>query len=124
LSCGPGLQGKRNAEKLRQKREAELTTGTYEDRSRTLWSDFVKEYRERILPSLDTRTRDEINAVLAHFERLVKPGRVFTLVTADVDRFIALRRKEQGKKVDSLVSPATVNNELRHLRAALGVAKQ
>ena len=28
-SCGPGTEGKRNAEKLRKKIDAELLTGTY-----------------------------------------------------------------------------------------------
>ena len=36
----------------------------------------------------------------------------------------AKRRKERGKKPGSLVSPATVNKELRHLRAALKKAKK
>jgi hypothetical protein len=35
-SCGPGLQGKRNAEKLRRKLEAELMTGTYQMHTKTL----------------------------------------------------------------------------------------
>ena len=34
-----------------------------------------------------------------------------------VDDYVAKRRKERGKKRDSTVSKATINKELRHLRA-------
>jgi integrase len=123
-SCGPGERGKRNAEKLRKKREAELITGTYQDNSSKVWEDFRKEYEERILGGLSVRTREEVVAALGHFERLLKPGKVFALTTAHIDRFVAARRQEPGKKKGSLVSPATVNKELRHLRAVLAVAHE
>ena len=36
-SCGPGPEGLRNAEKLRKKLEAELTTGTYKKADKKTW---------------------------------------------------------------------------------------
>jgi integrase len=36
--------------------------------------------------------------------------------------FQAIRRKERGKKPKSLISPATINKDLRHVKAALRVA--
>src|SRR5205823_812166 len=59
---------------------------------------------------------------LTHFERLVKPKRMATLKTQAVDSFIAARRQERGQKIGSLVSPATINHDLRHIKAALSVA--
>ena len=44
--------------------------------------------------------------------------------TSTVDDFIAKRRKESGKKRGSLVSPATVNKDLRHLKAAMRKARR
>jgi integrase len=61
---------------------------------------------------------------LANFTRLAKPVRVFAVSTGTVDDFIARRRQEPGKKRGDVVSPATVNKDLRHLKAALRVAKE
>jgi integrase len=121
-SCGPGPHGKRNAEKLRRKIEAELMTGTYQMHTTKLWDDFRAEYELRVLSGLAARSKDEALTALAHFKRIVKPVRVFALCTAHVDDFIARRRQERGKKKGDLVSPATVKKDLRHLKAALNVA--
>ncbi len=123
-SCGPGEQGHRNAEKLRRKREAELLTGTYRSQLHTAWAEFRKEYEGRVVPGLAARTRGEVKTALDHFERIVKPGRVSQLGTPHVDRYIAARRAGKGKERGTTVSPATINKELRHLKAALGVAKE
>ena len=41
-----------------------------------------------------------------------------------MDGYVSSRRKEPGKKRGDLVSPATVNKELRHLKAVLGFAQE
>jgi integrase len=123
-SCGPGEQGKRNAQKLKRKLEAELMTGTYQMHAQKLWDDFHKEYEARVLSRLAPRSRTEALTALAHFKRIIKPMRVFAISTAHVDEFIAKRRLEPGKKKGDLVSPATVNKDLRHVRAALRKAKK
>ena len=43
--------------------------------------------------------------------------------TQTIDDYKAKRRQEPGKKANSTVSPATINKELRHLRAVLRVAR-
>ena len=121
-SCGPGFRGKQNAEKRRRQIENELMTGTYRKDTRKPWPDFRREYEERILPGLAPETRRTIRVALSHFERLVKPVRVFGILTQHIDDFIAARRKEPGKKKGDLVSPASVNKDLRHIKAALAVA--
>jgi integrase len=54
--------------------------------------------------------------------RIVKPIRVFALSTAHVDNFIAARWQEPGIRKGEPVSPATVNKDLRHVKAALNMA--
>jgi integrase len=121
-SCGPGEQGHRNAEKLRKKREAELIEGTYQAKSAVTWDEFVEQYTERVLDGLEPQTKRCTLDALAHFKRHVGPARVFALGTEHIDRFISKRRSDPGQKEGSPVSPATINKDLRHLKAALNVA--
>ncbi len=123
-SFGPGAKGRRLAEKERERVQAQLLTGTYEQNGDKGWAQFREEYDRKILPGLAARTQEEVKAALGHFERLVRPGKVSKLTTARIDEFVAARRREAGKKRGSLVSPATVNKELRHLRAVLAVAEE
>jgi integrase len=123
-SCGPGPEGRRNAEKLRKKREAELITGTYQSNERKTWEEFRREYEDKVLAGLAPKTQAAARASLDHFERIVKPVRVSVLRTQHLDDFTAARRKEPGQKKGSLVSPASVNHDLRHIKAALRVAKE
>lgn len=118
-SCGPGAAGKNLAFKRRKKLEAQLTEGTYQSNDRKTWADFRQEYENKILPGLAVRSQDEIKTALTHFERLIKPVRMASIKTATIDEFTAKRRKEAGKKKGDPISPATVNKDLRHIRAAL-----
>ena len=63
-----------------------------------------------------------VKSTLDNFERIAKPNKMTAIKTAMIDGFVAKRRTERGKKVGSKVSPATINRELRHLKAALNVA--
>jgi integrase len=123
-SCGPGPKGKNLAEKKREKIAAALISGTYEDKSKATWQEFRQEYDAKILSGLSPRTKEEVIAALAHFERIVAPKRLSVLVTSHIDQFISQRRKDRGKKKGSLTSPATINKDLRHLRAVFTVAKE
>jgi integrase len=123
-SCGPGPDGRRNAQKLKKKREAELITGTYQSNAKKTWADFRAEYEEKVVGGLAVRTRAEVKAAFDHFERLVNPVKMSAIRTAAIDGFTARRRMEPGKKKGALVSPATINKELRHLRAALEKARK
>jgi integrase len=61
---------------------------------------------------------------LGHFERIVKPLKMFSVSTSAIDQFIAARRLEAGKKPGSRLSPYSLNKDLRHLKAALRVAHE
>jgi integrase len=121
---GAGARGKKNAERFKRKVEAELFCGTYQMQAKKTWAEFRKEYDGRILAGLAVRTRPLANTALDHFERIVRPVRVFALCTADFDTFVAARRLEPGAKRGSVVSAATVNGNLRHVKAALRVAHE
>jgi integrase len=121
-SFGPGLKGHNLAERHRVKLEEQLTAGTYHAGLRVVWDQFRGEYEMRVLAGLSPATRATCAASLDHFERLVKPGKLFALTTAHIDDFVAARRHEPGLRKGESVSPATVNKDLRHIKAALAVA--
>src|SRR5260370_10520576 len=120
--CGPGSFSKIKADKFRRKVEAELLTGTYQGKGKKTWDEFVEEYKSRILSGLACGSRDQVEAALEHFKRIAKPAKIVGIHTQTIDDYIATRRTEAGKKKGDLTSPATINKELRHLKAALRVA--
>jgi integrase len=123
-SCGPGKTGLGLAEKVRKKREAELITGTYQSKARKTWAEFREEYEEKIVNGLEGSTARQIVTAFEHFERLIKPVRMTGIKTQSIDTYRSKRRTEHGKNPGSVVSPATINKELRHVRAALRKAKK
>lgn len=121
-SCGAGSTGRKTAERLKSKLTSELMTGTYQQKTDILWDDFVTEYAKRVLDGLDPATKDLATRSLEAYARHMKPHKVWVINTGHIDEFISLRRKDRGLKGGELVSPATVNKDLRHVRAALNVA--
>ena len=121
-SCGPGARGKRDAEKEKDRIHSELVTGTYESAARKMWAAFRQEYEEKIAAGMDARTRRVTLDSLDHFERLAAPARVGVIKTQTLDDFRLKRSREKGRRKGDAISPATVNKELRHLRAVLNVA--
>ncbi|MFH1267453.1 MAG: tyrosine-type recombinase/integrase, partial [Planctomycetota bacterium] len=123
-SCGPGSRGKRESERRAKRLEAELITGTHEASGKVKWARFREEYEAKILPRLAPRSREQIKAALDHFQRIAKPGRMENIKTQAIDAFVTTRRTERGKKPGSTISPATVNKDLRHVKAALRIANE
>lgn len=123
-SCGPGSRGKNLAEKRLRRIQSELDIGVHQPSSKKLWTDFRKEYEDQVLTRLAGSSRVSIGAAFDHFERIVKPLRVESITTKTIDEFVASRRNDKGKKADSRVSPATINKDLRHIKAALKRASE
>jgi len=119
---GSGRPAKRLADLRCEQINSEITLGTYADKTRLDWADFRQRYNRTILAGMKSRTRSCVEVALKHFERIVKPTVVSTIDSQDIDRFIAQRRTERGKKPESKVSPATINRDLRHLKAVIRVA--
>src|SRR5262249_4342542 len=121
-SCGPGEAGKRNAQKRRRKLEAHLMTDTYRSQTNKTWPEFRAELDAKVLSLSTPETRRLTLNALDHFARLAKPLKVYYVATPAIDDYVAARSREKGQKPGSTVSAATVNKELRHLRAALKFA--
>jgi integrase len=125
------------AEKFRRKVEGELAAGLCTvGRKRTTWADFRGQYEETAMAGKAPATVAKYGSALDNFERLTHPIYMDTINTATIDLFKAKRameraqvpqRSKDGKKPKPKesqtnprrVAPATVNRELRHLRAVL-----
>lgn len=121
--CGPGDDGRKAAFRLAKKIEAQLMTGSYISDVSTGWQEFRAEYDKTILQELGAENRRITETALAHFERIVKPTAVENIGLKAIDKYIAERKNERGKKPGSRVSPATINKELRHLKAVFAYAE-
>ncbi|HUT13606.1 MAG TPA: tyrosine-type recombinase/integrase [Thermoguttaceae bacterium] len=112
------------AERYARKIEGQLAAGLYQDDSRKTWAGFRNEYEQKIVAGMEPGTRRETLLCMEHFERIVSPNRLQAIKTATIDDYISKRRGERGRKQGSIVSPATVNKELRHLKTVLRVANE
>ena len=115
---------KSNAEKFARKIEGQLAAGTYEGDSRKRWEQFQPEYERRVVALMPPQSQEVVLQSLGKFQEIVKPAKVAAIRTATVDDFIAKWREERGRKPGSKVAPATINKDLRHLKAALKVAAE
>lgn len=116
---GKTIGSRTAAENHRRKLEGQLAAGTYETTSRASWEDFTAVLESRVLAGMKPGTRDATQYALNHFERISKPGKVRTITSATVADYVAARRKEKVRKAEDapLVAVATINKELRTLRA-------
>ena len=106
--------------RLRDKIAGELREGTYRRQcDRKTWEGFRQELDTRILGGLEPSTRQLAVDALDHFQRIIKPARMVSIKTQAIDTYRAKRRTERGRRKGDSVSAATINKELRHLRAAL-----
>lgn len=124
--------GKRRSKTIGSEEKAASYKAVIEDRLahghdgvdlRKQWKDFRQEYEKQILAGKRPRTRRVTQEALDHFEKIIKPKKISGIRTQTIDTFVAKRRKDEGLKPDTKISPATINKELRHIRAAIRVAK-
>lgn len=118
------IGSKSMADKFARKIEGELAAGTYHGQSRKRWADFRAEYEAKIAAGMEPETRRCTLEALNHFGRIVNPKRLQAIKTQIIDDYVARRRIERGRKRGSAVSPATVNKELRHLKAVFRIANE
>lgn len=110
------------AAKQARKLEGAIASGTYQAPARKQWGDFLAKYMKDAFPRLAPKTKEVTKTALDNFQRIVQPGRVSGITTQTIDGFITRRSLEKGKKPKSVVSPATINRELRTLKSALRIA--
>jgi integrase len=125
-SCGPGKIGKAAANVLADKIHSELVTGTYAANERLTWDQFYEKYLQHV-ERYDAPSRAAAKLSIATFVRIAKPKRMKSIDTSTIDVFIGKRLKENRQRMDAekkpvKVSPATVNRELRYVKAALRLA--
>lgn len=116
------IGSKSRAQKFARKVEGQLAAGTYQGESRKKWADFRAEYESKILPRLAAGTQRVVLETFNHFEKATSPQKLASIKTATIDEYVSIRQQQRGRKPGSKVSPATVNRELRHLKAVLRVA--
>lgn len=126
------------AKRFQRKIEGQLAAGVYETVSRKSWEDFQAEYESRQMAAMNPGTRETVQSALNHFSRIAKPVRMAAINSKCIADYVATRRREHRRKSISngesakankpakpqgddspLVSPATINKELRTLRAIL-----
>lgn len=112
------------AEKFSRKIEGELAAGTYQSNAQKSWASFRVEYEDKIASGMKPQTREVTLQAISHFERLANPRRMSAIKTQGIDDYVAKRRVERGRKKGDTVSPATIDKELRHLKAVLRVASE
>lgn len=131
------------AEKFRQQTMGQLSLGLVTTQKRVKWTGFKEKYKSAGLTGLAEGTVREYMNSLDAFERIIKPVYMDTINTAAIDGFIAARRKEPGRlripkaqaagaerkqkrrrepKATPTTSPATVDKDLRQLKAAFAKA--
>jgi len=126
-SCGPGKLGKSSANTLADKIHSQLVTGTYQGNQRATWDQFFERYKTHVDGRYDAPSREAALLSIRTFARIAKPKLLKSIDTATIDQFIGKRLKETSAKTlrdgkQRMVSPATVNRELRYVKSALRLA--
>ena len=117
------IGSKSMAEKYARKKEGQLAAGLCQSGPQQVaWEKFRKEYETKVMPGLGPRTREVVEDALDNFPAAGKPARMSVISTKTIDAFRSKRLTERGKKKNSTVAPATVNREMRHIKAVLRVA--
>ena len=123
-ACGKGSTGKATAEQVSETMQAKLTLGIYEEDSKPkTWKDFCDLYADKKLSRLRGSSQSAASADIKNFERIANPATVQQIDEMLIDEYISIRSREPGRKGDS-ISPATVNKELRTVRAMLNAARR
>ena len=136
-SMGSGSNAKRLAKKEAEKLDAELRTGVYEERElekerqaaeeakRMTWDQFVQDYKRKeieLMPS--DRSRPLVLKSLRLFSKICGNPMLHTITAETISTFREKRSEGRGKKRGSKIARATVNCDLRNIKAALRAAEE
>jgi len=104
--------GRRDAERVAGKWEAELEEKLFAPPGSMKWLDFRSLYQEQHLESLAESTDAKALTAFVAFERIVKPGRIGEITARRISAFQA-KLRDEGR------AESTIAGMLAHLRAAL-----
>jgi site-specific recombinase XerD len=118
-----GTKGQAN--KAAAKKRAELVEGTYNPNQKKTWAEFRAEFIDTVADRKAANTRRAYVEAFDHFQRIIKPKRMEAITSKTIDKHVSKRRKEESKRrPGEKVAPASINKELRHLKAAFRKAKK
>jgi integrase len=120
--CGVGPDGKKLADRLAMKINGELVMETYTERGPKTWKAFYHEYYRLVISQGELENGELAITSIGHFVRICAPLRASAINRMMLDEFVAVRRKEPGRRRGSRVSRSTINKELRYIRNALRTA--
>lgn len=87
------------------------------------WDEFIADFTKQKVSRLRPHSQEAYEVAVRHFGRICKPKSAGGVNTVMIDRYVAKRLSEDGKKPGSKTSPATVNKELRILKRVFHVAR-
>ncbi len=111
------------AEKARRRKEGELAAGIIDPR-RTKWETLMECFLTQARTHNAASTVVDYTAIVKNYERMMQPRWVTDLTKAAIDRFIEKRKRERLAANNRPLSPATLNKDLRVLRAMVNLAEE
>ncbi len=112
-----GRPGKKLADERADQLTSQLTLGTYDSPEYVQWETFKKRYLEDALPTKrSVKTQEEIRYILDRFEGICKPKKMSAITSSLIDKYIRIRLRQKSR-IGGPLSAATINKDLRHLRA-------
>ncbi len=119
------IGSKQDAEDAAAVKRGELLDHVKGVNTRKRWDDFEEEYLRDEVKASGKRpgTVKQVRITLKTFRETVKPTWVYLVDAKTLDAYRRKRLKDKGSRGGPL-SPHTVKKELRHIHAALGVAKR
>ena len=119
------LGSKQDAEDAAAVKRGELLDHVKGINSRKKWADFEEEYLQEEMEASGKRPRtvEQVRLMLKKFREKIKPTWVHLIDAKTLDTYRRKRLKDKGHH-GGPISPHTVRKELRHIHAALGVAKR
>ena len=87
---------------------------------RRTWTEFIADYRDKVLNHQKWSTWKAYNEAIGHLERICHPGVVADISTKVIEESVSKRRTEmKGKNEPKKISLNSVNKALRHIRTIL-----
>ena len=100
--------------------ESRLNVDQYSGLGRMTWDEFKAEYQREVLSKRRPATRMQASIAFKHIDRILAPRLVGDFNKRSIDRYSSERLAERHN--DKPIRPATINKELRQLKAALNEA--
>ena len=95
----------------------QLSNGTYEGKQKKTWKQFRAKYNDLVLGEFSSLHKAAATLALSHFENFTKIFRLTDISDEFIDRYVK-------KLTKAKYSPATINKNLRYLKAALRKAER